>query len=38
MTVLGYSALTPAERLHDADATFATMDALLPLLDEVVRR
>jgi HAD superfamily hydrolase (TIGR01509 family) len=37
MTVLGYAALTPAERLSGADATFATMDELLPLLDLVGR-
>jgi len=37
MTVFGYVALTPAERLSGADATFATMDDLLPLLDIVGR-
>jgi beta-phosphoglucomutase-like phosphatase (HAD superfamily) len=35
MTVFGYVALTPKERLGDADATFATMDDLLPLLGQV---
>lgn len=37
MTVLGYVALTPAQRLSGADATFATMGELLPLLDQVAR-
>lgn len=37
MTVLGYVARTPAESLGAADATFATMDELLPLLDRVLR-
>jgi len=32
MQVLGYVALTPAERLAGADATFASMDELLPRL------
>ncbi len=32
MTVLGYAALTPAGRLHDADATFATMEELPGLI------
>lgn len=36
MTVLGYVALTPAPRLVDADATFATMEELLPLLHDVL--
>jgi HAD superfamily hydrolase (TIGR01509 family) len=35
MTVLAYAGLTPVERLGGADATFATMDALLPLLDSL---
>jgi len=35
MTVLGFTALTPAERLGDADARFSTMDELLSLLDQV---
>ena len=35
MTVLGYVALTPAERLSGADATFARMGELLPLLDQI---
>jgi HAD superfamily hydrolase (TIGR01509 family) len=33
MSVVGYVARTPPERLRDADATFARMDDLLPLLD-----
>ena len=33
MTVFGYAALTPAERLQDADATFTRMDDLPHLLD-----
>jgi HAD superfamily hydrolase (TIGR01509 family) len=36
MTVLGYAALTPAPRLGGADATFASMDELLPLLDDIL--
>ena len=36
MRVLGYAALTPAERLAGADAVFASMDELLPLLDTVL--
>jgi len=35
MTVVGYSALTPADRLAGAVATFSTMGALLPLLEEL---
>jgi HAD superfamily hydrolase (TIGR01509 family) len=35
MTVLGYVALTPAERLRGADATFARMGELLPLVDQI---
>jgi HAD superfamily hydrolase (TIGR01509 family) len=37
MTVLAYAGLTPVERLGGADATFATMGALLPLLDMLER-
>jgi len=37
MTVLGYVALTPAARLSQADATFASMQELLPLLSKFVR-
>ena len=33
MRVLGYAALTPADRLQGADAIFASMDELLGLLD-----
>jgi HAD superfamily hydrolase (TIGR01509 family) len=33
MRVLGYAAATPAHRLEGADATFARMDELLPLLE-----
>lgn len=35
MSVVGYVARTPPERLRDADATFARMDDLLPLLDRI---
>ena len=35
MTALGYAALTPADRLAGAAATFSTMDGLLPLLAEL---
>jgi HAD superfamily hydrolase (TIGR01509 family) len=35
MTVLGYVALTPAQRLSGADGTFSRMDELLPLLDRM---
>jgi HAD superfamily hydrolase (TIGR01509 family) len=37
MTVFGYAALTPVDRISDADATFATMDELIPLLDRAFR-
>jgi len=32
MTVFGYAALTPVEKLRDADATFSTMDELPSLI------
>jgi HAD superfamily hydrolase (TIGR01509 family) len=35
MTVFGYVALTPADRLSDADATFSRMDELPSLLDRM---
>jgi HAD superfamily hydrolase (TIGR01509 family) len=38
MRVLGYAALTPAERLGDADVTFATMDELPALMREFSER
>jgi HAD superfamily hydrolase (TIGR01509 family) len=35
MTVLGYAALTPVDRLADADAMFTSMEDLLPTLYEI---
>jgi HAD superfamily hydrolase (TIGR01509 family) len=36
MRVLGYAAVTPVGRLQGADATFASMDELPPLLDALL--
>jgi HAD superfamily hydrolase (TIGR01509 family) len=37
MRVIGYSALTPADRLVDADARISSMEPLVGLLDEMSR-